>query len=161
MQQLSGLDAAFLALEGPNMFGHVGSLCVIDPTTAPQPITLDRLTREVAARLHLVPPFRRRLVQVPFGLDQPYWIDDPDFDIEFHVRELALPAPGDDRQLTEQAARLHSRPLDRTRPLWELYLIGGLAGGRVAVYTKVHHAAIDGVSGNDLLAALLDRSPQG
>jgi hypothetical protein len=98
---------------------------------------------------------------VPFGFDQPYWIEDPDFDIEFHVRELALPAPGDDKQLAEQAARLHARQLDRRRPLWELYLISGLSGGRMAVYTKVHHAAIDGVSGNDILAAVLDLTPEG
>ena len=161
MQQLSGLDAAFLALEGPSMFGHVGSLCIIDPSTAKEPVTLERLTREVAARLHLVPPFHRRLVQVPLGLDQPYWIDDPDFDIEFHVRALALPAPGSDRQLADQAARLHARPLDRQRPLWELYLISGLSGGRMAIYTKVHHAAIDGVSGSDILGTLLDLTPEG
>jgi WS/DGAT/MGAT family acyltransferase len=111
-------------------------------------------------RLHLVPPFRRRLVEVPFGVDNPYWIEDPDFDIELHVRELALPAPGDDRQLGVQAARLHARPLDRRRPLWKTYLIHGLQGGRQALYTKVHHAAIDGVSGNDLLAALMDTSPE-
>jgi diacylglycerol O-acyltransferase / wax synthase len=98
---------------------------------------------------------------VPFGLDQPYWIEDPDFDLEYHVRELALPEPGDDKQLAYQAARLHARPLDRNRPLWELYLIHGLAGGRKAVYTKVHHAAIDGVSGNDILAAVLDITPEG
>lgn len=161
MQQLSGLDAAFLALESPTMFGHVGSLCVVDPTTASEPLTLDRLTRVVASRLSLVPPFRRRLVAVPLGLDQPYWIDDPDFDIEFHVREIALPAPGNDHQLAEQAARLHARPLDRRRPLWELYLISGLSGGRLAIYTKVHHAAIDGVSGNDILGALLDLEAEG
>ena len=98
---------------------------------------------------------------MPLGLDQPYWIEDPDFDIEYHVRELALPEPGDDRQLAEQAARLHARPLDRRRPLWELYLIHGLSGGRKAVYSKVHHAAIDGVSGNDILAAVLDLHPRG
>jgi WS/DGAT/MGAT family acyltransferase len=97
---------------------------------------------------------------VPFGLDHPYWIEDPDFDIEFHVRELALAAPGDDRQLAVQAARLHARPLDRRRPLWEAYLIDGLQDGRQAVYIKVHHAAIDGVSGVDLLAALMDTSPE-
>ena len=161
MQQLSGLDAAFLALETPAVFGHVGSVCVLDPSTAPEPLTLDRLMRLVETRLHLIPPFRRRLVRVPFGLDQPYWIDDPDFDIEFHVRELALPAPGNDRQLAEQAARLHARHLDRRRPLWEMYLIHGLEGDRTAIYTKVHHAAIDGVSGNDILTALLDLSPEG
>lgn len=161
MQQLTGLDAAFLAMETSSVYGHVGSVCVLDPSTAPEPLTLERLQTVIAQRLHLVPPFRRRLAEVPFGFDQPYWIEDPDFDIEFHVRELALPAPGDDKQLAEQAARLHARPLDRRRPLWELYLISGLSGGRMAVYTKVHHAAIDGVSGNDILAAVLDITPEG
>ncbi|HET7530767.1 MAG TPA: wax ester/triacylglycerol synthase family O-acyltransferase [Mycobacteriales bacterium] len=161
MQQLTGLDAAFLAMETPSVYGHVGSVCVLDPSSAPEPLTIERLVQVIESRLHLIPPFRRRLVTVPFGLDQPYWIEDPDFDIEFHVRELALPAPGDDRQLAEQAARLHARPLDRRRPLWELYLIHGLRDGRVAIYTKVHHAAIDGVSGNDILTALLDLSPEG
>jgi len=161
VHQLTGLDAAFLAMETSAVYGHVGSVCVLDPSTAPEPLTLERLQTVIASRLHLVPPFRRRLAEVPFGFDQPYWIEDPDFDIEFHVRELALPAPGDDRQLAEQAARLHARPLDRRRPLWELYLISGLSGGRLAIYTKVHHAAIDGVSGNDILAAVLDLSPEG
>ena len=161
MQQLSGLDASFLAMETPSVYGHVGSVCVLDPSTAPEPLTLDRVTRLIESRLHLLPPFRRRLVEVPLGLDQPYWIEDPDFDIEYHVRELALPAPGDDRQLAEQAARLHARALDRRRPLWEIYLIHGLQGGRTAVYSKVHHAAIDGVSGNDILGAVLDLSPEG
>ena len=159
MQQLTGLDAAFLAMETRTVCGHVGSVCVIDPSTAPEPFTLERFTRVVESRLPLVPLLRRRLVEVPLGLDQPYWIEDPDFDIEFHVRELALPAPGNDRQLAEQAARLHARPLDRSRPLWEIYLIFGLRGGRAAIYSKIHHAAIDGVSGNDILAALLDLSP--
>ena len=161
MHQLTGLDAAFLAMETSSVYGHVGSVCVLDPSTCREPLTLERLQSLISTRLHLVPPFRRRLVEVPFGFDQPYWIEDPDFDIEFHVRELALPSPGDDRQLAQQAARLHSRPLDRSRPLWELYLISGLSGGRIAVYTKVHHAAIDGVSGNDILGAVLDLSPEG
>jgi diacylglycerol O-acyltransferase / wax synthase len=160
MLQLTGLDAAFLALDSPTAYGHVGSVSVLDPPSGGKALTLDRLTELIESRLHLVPLFRRRLVEVPFGLDQPYWIEDPDFDIEFHVRELALPAPGDDRQLAVQAARLHARPLDRRRPLWETYLIHGLRGGRQAVYIKVHHAAIDGVSGNDLLAALMDTSPE-
>ena len=161
MQQLTGLDAAFLAMETSSVFGHVGSICILDPSTSAEPLTLERLTRLIEKRLHLIPPFRRRLVEVPLGLDQPYWIEDPDFDIEYHVRELALAAPGDDHQLADQAARLHSRALDRRRPLWELYLIHGLSGGRKAIYTKVHHAAIDGVSGNDILAAVLDLSPEG
>src|SRR6195952_5159290 len=161
MQQLTGLDAAFLAMETPTVYGHVGSVCILDPATSTEPFTLEHLTAVVQSRLHLLPPFRRRLVEVPFGVDQPYWIEDPDFDIEFHVRELALPAPGDDKQLAEQAARVHAPPLDRRRPLWELYLIQGLQGGKVAIYTKVHHAAIDGVSGNDILTALLDLTPEG
>jgi diacylglycerol O-acyltransferase len=161
MQQLTGLDAAFLAMETPTVYGHVGSVCILDPSTSKETFTLEHLTEVVQSRLHLLAPFRRRLVEVPFGVDQPYWIEDPDFDIEFHVRELALPAPGNDKQLADQVARLHARPLDRRRPLWELYLIQGLSGGHVAVYTKVHHASIDGVSGNDILTALLDLTPEG
>ena len=156
MEQLSGLDAAFLAMESATVYGHIGSVTLLDRVENGEPLTLQRLTALIASRLHLMTPFRRRLVEVPLGLDQPYWIEDPDFDIEYHVRELALPAPGDKRQLEEQAARLHARPLDRTRPLWEAYLIHGLEEGRKALYLKVHHAAIDGVSGGDLYATLLD-----
>ena len=112
-------------------------------------------------RLHLLPPFRWRLASVPFGIDHPYWVDDRSFDPEFHIRELALPAPGDDRQLAEQVGRLHSRPLDRGRPLWEMYVIHGLESGRVAMMAKTHHAAIDGVSGAELLGVLLDTSAEG
>jgi diacylglycerol O-acyltransferase len=161
VQQLTGLDAAFLAMETNAVFGHVGSVIVLDPSTSPEELTLERLQTLIERRLHLIPPFRRRLAEVPFGLDQPYWIEDPDFDIDYHVREIALPAPGNERQLTYQASRLHGRALDRSRPLWELYLIHGLEGDRKAIYTKVHHAAIDGVSGNDILAAVLDLSSEG
>ena len=161
MQQLTGLDAAFLALETANATGHVGGVSVLDPRDAPQPLTLAKLTDVMADRLPLVPVLRRKLLNVPLGLDQPYWIDDPDFDIEYHIREIALPRPGSEAQLTEQIARLHARPLDRTRPLWEIYLITGLAKRRAAVYTKIHHAAIDGVSGAELLTVLLDLSPAG
>ena len=161
MQQLTGLDAAFLALETTNSTGHVGGVAVLDPGAATRPLDLATLTELLAARLPLVPVLRRKLLEVPLGLDQPYWIDDADFDIEYHIRELALPAPGSDAQLAEQVARLHARPLDRRRPLWEIYLITGLAEGRVAVYSKVHHAAIDGASGAELLTVLLDLTPEG
>ena len=161
MQQLTGLDAAFLALETANATGHVGGVCVLDPRDAPEPLTLARLTAVLADRLPLVPVLRRRLLNVPFGLDQPYWVDDPDFDIEYHIREIALPRPGSEAQLTEQVSRLHARPLDRSRPLWEIYLITGLARKRAAVYTKIHHSAIDGASGAELLTVLLDLSPDG
>jgi diacylglycerol O-acyltransferase len=161
MQQLTGLDASFLALETANATGHVGGICVLDPSAAPRPVTLARLTEVLAERLPLVPVLRRKLLNVPFGLDQPYWVDDPNFDIEYHIREIALPRPGSEAQLTEQVSRLHARPLDRSRPLWEIYLITGLAKRRVAVYTKIHHAAIDGASGAELLTVLLDLSPDG
>jgi diacylglycerol O-acyltransferase len=161
MQQLTGLDAAFLALESAVSTGHVGGVCVLDPTDAPEPLDLARLTDVLAQRLPLVPVLRRRLLEVPLGLDQPYWVDDEDFDIEYHIRELALPQPGSEAQLAEQVGRLHARALDRRRPLWEMYLITGLAQGRVAVYTKVHHAAIDGASGAELLTVLLDLVPEG
>ena len=161
MEQLTGLDAAFLALERANSTGHVGGVCVLDPSGAPAPLTLSRLTEVLAARLPLVPVLRRKLLTVPLGLDQPYWVDDPNFDIEYHIREIALPRPGSDAQLTEQVARLHARPLDRSKPLWEIYLITGLARRRAAVYTKIHHSAIDGASGAELLTILLDLTPDG
>jgi diacylglycerol O-acyltransferase len=161
VQQLTGLDAAFLALETANSTGHVGGVCILEPSDRDHPLDLETLTGLLAARLPLVPVLRRRLLTVPLGLDQPYWVDDAEFDIEYHVREVALPSPGSDAQLAEQVARLQARPLDRRRPLWEIYLVTGLANGRTAVYTKVHHAAIDGVSGAELLTVLLDLSPEG
>jgi len=163
MQQLTGLDAAFLALDTPTSTGHVGGVHVLQghPGGGRPPLTLERLTQIIADRLHLVPSLRRRIVEVPFGLDQPYWVEDPAFDLEFHVRELALPAPGTTRQLTEQVARIHARPLDRSRPLWETYLIHGLEHDRVVLYMKVHHSMIDGVAGQELATALLDPSPEG
>jgi diacylglycerol O-acyltransferase / wax synthase len=161
MQQLTGLDASFLALETTNSTGHVGGVCILDPRDAPQRLTLATLTSLIGQRLPQVPVLRRRLLEVPLGLDQPYWIDDDTFDLEYHVREIALPRPGSESQLAEQVGRLHARPLDRRRPLWEMYLVTGLAKRRMAVYTKVHHAAIDGASGAELLTVLLDLSPDG
>lgn len=161
MQQLTGLDAAFLALETRTTTGHVGGVSILDPSTASEPITFALFTELMASRLPLVPLLRRRLATVPLGLDQPFWIEDPDFDLEFHLRETALPTPGTDEQLREVIGRLHSRGLDMRRPLWESYLITGLTGDRIALYTKIHHAAIDGASGAELLTALLDLSPEG
>jgi diacylglycerol O-acyltransferase len=161
VERLTGLDAAFLAMETPTVAGHAGSVSLLDPSTARQPLTLDRLTVLVAERLHLVPAFRRRLAEIPLGLGHPYWIEDPDLDLAYHVRELALPAPGGMSRLQEEVSRLHARHLDRSRPLWELYLDHGVGEGRLAVYLKVHHAAIDGVSGNALMAALMDTVPEG
>src|SRR5918992_537358 len=162
MRQLTPLDAQFLAIETSRTYGHVGGLAVYDPSTAPGGrLDIPEICDLVSERLHLLPPFRWKLVQVPLALDLPYWIEDEDFDIDFHIRESAVPPPGDDGQLARTVARIFARPLDRRRPLWELYLIHGLEGGRVALLTKIHHAAVDGVSGNELLSILLDPSPEG
>src|SRR3954452_23628351 len=162
MRQLSTLDAQFLAVESARTYGHVGGLAVYDPSTAPGGrLEIQDLCRLVGERPHLLQPCRWRLVSVPFGLDLPYWIEDPDFDIDFHVRESAVPPPGSDRQIAETVARIFARPLDRSPPLWELYLITGLPDGQVARLTKVHHSVVDGVSGNEILSILLDRSPEG
>ncbi|GAC1437175.1 MAG: wax ester/triacylglycerol synthase family O-acyltransferase [Solirubrobacteraceae bacterium] len=161
MQQLTGVDAAFLYAETRAVYGHVSGLAIYDPSTRPgEQLTLADTKALLRERLHLVPPLRRRLATVPLDLDHPYWIEDPDFDLDYHVRELALPEPGNDLQLADQAARIAARPLDRRRPLWELYLIQGLHGGRVAQLTKIHHAAIDGVSGAEILGLLLDLTPE-
>jgi diacylglycerol O-acyltransferase / wax synthase len=162
MRQLTGLDAQFLALETPRQAGHVGALAVLDPSTRPNGrLELADLHNLIAARLPLLPPFRWRLKQVPFGLDYPYWIDDPDFDLEYHVREIALAPPPTDAKLAEQVARIFSRPLDRARPLWEVYLIHGLPEDRVAMLTKIHHSVIDGMSGAEIMGVLLDLTPEG
>lgn len=157
MKQLSSLDAQFLHVESSTTTGHVGGVLLLDPTTAPGgELTLERLRGLYEARLHLAAPLHERLVEVPLGLGHPYWIHDPAFDIEFHLREIALPPPGSAQQLGEQVSRIHARPLDRSRPLWEAYLIHGVERGLVALYAKVHHAAIDGMSGAEILATILD-----
>jgi diacylglycerol O-acyltransferase len=162
MRQLSSLDAQFLALETPRQSGHVASLAILDPATTPTgTLAAADIQRLIAERLQLLPPLRWRLREVPLSLDYPYWVDDSDFDLDFHVRELGLAAPGSDAQLAEQAARIVARPLDRSRPLWELYLISGLASGHVAMLTKIHHAVIDGISGAEIMGLLLDLEPTG
>src|SRR5882757_7787396 len=162
MRQLTSLDAQFLAMETPQTWGHVSGLAIYDPSTAPGGhLTTEDLGRVLSRRLHLLPPFRWRLVWVPFGLDHPYWIEDENFDLDFHIRESAVPPPGDDRQLAETVSRIVARPLDRRHPLWELYLIHGLPDGRVGLLTKVHHSVVDGVSGNEILSVLLDLEPRG
>jgi WS/DGAT/MGAT family acyltransferase len=162
MRQLTSVDAQFLALETGRQTGHVGSLAILDPSTAPNgKLELADIEALLAERVPLLPPLRWRLVEVPLGLDYPYWVDDTDFDLDFHVRELALPRPGSDRQLAEQVARIVSRPLDRARPLWELYLIHGLESGFTGMLTKIHHALIDGLSGAEVMGLLLDLTPEG
>lgn len=162
MKQLSSLDAQFLAIEDGRRTGHVAALAIHDPSTAAgAELTCARLMKVLEERMHLLPPLRWRLVEVPFGLDYPYWVDDDGFDMTYHVRESALPSPGTNHQLSELVSRLHSRQLDRARPLWEMYVISGLQSGHVAVYTKLHHALLDGVSGAEIMGFLLDLSPDG
>ena len=161
MRQLTSLDSQFLALENARQTGHVGGVAILDPaTTADGRLTAADIQAVIVERLPLLPPLRWRLVEVPLGLDYPYWIDDPEFDIDFHVREIALPAPGDDHQLAEQVSRIMSRQLDRSHPLWELYVIQGLKGGHVAMLTKIHHSVIDGMSGAEVMGLLLDLGPE-
>jgi WS/DGAT/MGAT family acyltransferase len=162
MRQLSSLDAQFLALETPRQSGHIGSLAILDPSTRPAgTLAVADIKALIAERLVLLPPLRWRLQEVPLSLDFPYWVEDDDFDLDFHVRELALAAPGSDAQLCQQVARIIARPLDRARPLWELYLISGLASGHTAMLTKIHHALIDGISGTEITGLLLDLTPTG
>src|SRR5947199_4903815 len=162
MRQLTSLDSQFLALESPRQSGHVASVAILDTsTTAAGTLTLADVQALITDRLPLLPPLRWRLQEVPLGLDYPYWVDDLDFDLDFHVRELALPAPGSDEQLAEQVSRIVARPLDRGRPLWELYLIYGLASGSTAMLTKIHHSLIDGLSGAEVMGLLLDLTTEG
>jgi diacylglycerol O-acyltransferase / wax synthase len=160
-RQLSSLDVQFLNAETASTLTHVGALTVLDPEGAPGGrVTVGALRMLIGSRLHLVAPLRWRLHQVPLGLDLPYWIDAGTVDLRHHVREVELPAPGTDEQLGELVGRLAETPLDRAYPLWECYLVHGLAGGRQALYTKVHHAVIDGVSAAEVLAVVLDLEPR-
>jgi diacylglycerol O-acyltransferase len=166
MQQLTGMDASFLYAETPRAHMAGGGISIYDPSTAPGGrVTFKGILDHIDKRLPAARVFRQRLVRVPLDLDHPYWIEDPDFDLEFHVRHIALPEPGDWRQLCIQVARLVSRPLDLERPLWELYVIEGLDNvdgippGCFALVTKVHHAAIDGMSGMEMTTAIHDDSP--
>ena len=162
MRQLTSLDAQFLALESARQTGHVAGLTVLDPSTREDgKLELADIHALMQERLPLLPPLRWRLVEVPFGLDYPYWLDDPDFDLEYHVRELAIPPPATDEKIGEQVARIVARPLDRARPLWEAYLIHGLPDDRVALLTKIHHSMVDGLSGAEIMGVLFDLEPQG
>jgi WS/DGAT/MGAT family acyltransferase len=159
MERLTGLDAAFLYLETPTHHMHVAMTMVLDPSTMPGGYSFDKIKDFIAKRLHLVPPFRRRLVNVPLNLHHPVWVEDPNFDIDYHIRRIGCPAPGGRRELGEMAGQIASSPLDRSRPLWELWVVEGLKQGRIGIVTKVHHAAIDGASGAELMVHLFSLTP--
>jgi WS/DGAT/MGAT family acyltransferase len=160
MQRLTGLDAGFLYMETPSSAMHIAGLAIFDPSTAPGGWTVEKYKELVRSRLHLAPPFRRRLVEVPFQLHHPLWIEDPDFDLDWHVRHIAVPAPGGPNELAELASHLVSLQLERSRPLWEIWLIEGLENGNIATLSKIHHSAIDGASGAELTVSLFDLSPE-
>ncbi|MGY1786476.1 WS/DGAT/MGAT family O-acyltransferase [Geodermatophilus sp. SYSU D00698] len=154
-ERLSTLDASFLYLEDDGVPIHVAGVLVLEPVEG----GLDTLAELVEARLPLVPRYRQRIVPVPGHLANPVWADDPEFDVAYHVRRSAVPRPGTEAQLLDLVSRVTSRPLDRGRPLWEIYLVEGLSGGRVAVVTKTHPALVDGLGAVDIAQVLLDPSP--
>src|SRR5215213_9772377 len=155
VERLSRLDASFLYLEEPDTPMHVGGVLVLEAPAG----GADALAALIEARLSLVPRYRQRVVEVPGHLAEPVWVDDPEFDLNYHLRRNGLPRPGTEAQLLDLVSRLASRPLDRTRPLWEMYLVEGLSGGRVAVVTKTHPALVDGLSAIDIGQVLLDVEP--
>jgi diacylglycerol O-acyltransferase len=166
MHQLTGLDASFLYMETSNAPMHISGLCIYDQSTAPGgKVRFKQIIDNTARRIKRLSSLTRRLVTVPLSLDHPYWISDGSFDPEFHIRHIALPSPGDWRQLCILISRIHARPLDRARPLWELYVIEGLDNvegypkGSFAIFTKMHHAAVDGASGMEITAATHDLAP--
>jgi WS/DGAT/MGAT family acyltransferase len=157
VDRLTPLDASFLYLEEGVTPMHVGGVAVF---AAPEsPIDTTRLSELVGDRLNLVPRYRQRVRQVPGGLASPVWVDDENFDLSYHVRRTALPRPGTDDQLHELVARVLSRPLDRERPLWEMYLVEGLSGDRIALITKTHQALVDGIAAIEIGEVLFDDAP--
>jgi WS/DGAT/MGAT family acyltransferase len=153
--RLTGLDAAFLHLESGGAHMHVASVLTFEGDPPPYA----ELLAHIEGRLHLVPRYRQKLAFVPYGQGRPKWIDDPHFNLSYHVRHTALPHPGTDTELKKLAGRLFAQPLDRQKPLWEIWLVEGLDGDRFALLSKTHHALVDGVSGVDIAAVLFDASP--
>lgn len=163
MDRLSGLDASFLYLETPAQLMHVCGVIVLDPTTIPDGYSFTSMQAEIDRRVRDVPEFTRKLRRVPMGLDHPVWVRDRQFDIERHVHRLALPAPGGYRELMDLTSHLAGLPLDRSRPLWEMWIIEGYDGpsgpDQVVVFTKMHHATVDGISGANLVSHLCSLEP--
>jgi diacylglycerol O-acyltransferase / wax synthase len=160
MERLTGLDASFLYLETPTLHMQVALALVFDPSTVPGGYSFDQMKESIATRIPLAPVFRRRLVEVPFRLGHPVWVDDADFDIDYHVRLTAVPRPGGLAQLADLAGDIAGRQLDRNKPLWEMWIVEGMAGDRIGLIAKMHHSTVDGVSGAELLSVLFDLEPQ-
>ncbi|MEV0250813.1 wax ester/triacylglycerol synthase family O-acyltransferase [Nocardia sp. NPDC050712] len=159
MERLTGLDASFLYLETATQHLHVCALLILDPATGGY--SFEEFKAELGRRIPLIPTMRRRLHEVPFNLDHPAWADDPDFDLDYHVRRVGIPGRGGRRELAELIADIASRPMDRDRPLWEMTVAEGLDDGKVAVISKYHHAAVDGITGTNMMMHLCDMEPGG
>src|SRR3954453_13747644 len=155
LDRLTAVDASFLAQESPVSHMHVGGVTIFE---GPPP-TFEEITEALRGRLHLVPRYRQKLAVPPLGTGRPLWADDPDFHLEYHVRQTALPAPGSEEQLLNLASRVFSQQLDRSKPLWEVWIAEGLEDNRFAIISKTHHALIDGVAGVDLATVLFDVEP--
>jgi len=166
MQQLSGLDASFIFLETPRTPMNIGGIYIFDGHTPSGLMTFERFREHIRSRLHVARAFRQRLVDVPMNLDFPYWVEDPEFELDLHLPHVGLPSPGDRQALMKLAADIFSRPLDRARPLWEITYVDGLEKiegvpkHAFAAICKIHHAAVDGVAGEEILTALLDMFPK-
>ncbi len=158
MERLSGLDASFLYLETNTMLMHVAFIAVCDAKDMPGGYSFRRIYDLIDSRTQIEPAFRRRLVEIPFNLHHPLWADDPEFNITDHVHQFTLPENATRRDLGRKIGRIMSRPLDRTRPLWELWVLEGLEEGQFALMMKIHHSAVDGVSGTDLMGTLFDKN---
>lgn len=155
-ERLSGLDSSFLYLETPTLHMHVVMALVLDPATIDGGYSYPEFRHLISERIALAPVFKRRLMEVPLRLGHPVWVDDADFDVDNHVRRAALPSPGGIRELAELVADVASRQLRRDRPLWEMWVVEGFEGDKLALIAKVHHATVDGVSGAELLGVVLD-----
>ena len=161
MQRMNGIDPMFVYSETPVTPMEVAYACVFDPATAPGGYSFEAVRAVLAERVPSLVPFRRRLMPVPFGLDHPRWVDDPDFDLDNHLHRVALPAPGGEAELTSMVAAVMGRALEPDQPPWEMHVIEGLEGGHVGLIAKIHHSVIDGVAGVQLMAQLLDLSQEG
>src|SRR5437588_9738357 len=156
MERLTGIDAGFLYMETPTLHMHTLKISIVDPATVPGGYSFERVGEVLGERLHLLPPFRRRLVEVPGGLHHPLWVEDPDFDLAHHLQRAEIAAPGGPRELGELISYVASRQLDRRLPLWELWVVEGIEHGHIGFVAKIHHAAADGVAAAAMLANILE-----
>src|SRR5438445_1572774 len=156
MEWMSPMDASFLHIEGPMHPMHVGGVSIFEGPAPP----FARFEEMVAGKLSLVPRYRQKVRFVPFGLGRPVWVDDPHFNLTYHLRHTALPAPGGNAELRNLVGRVMAQQLDRTKPLWEMWVVEGLSDDHWAIISKTHHCMVDGIAGTDLLTAILDKSPE-